>query len=74
MWTRIKTYVERVTDFVASGNFASLRENVKYYKSKNYALLVKTQDFANGFTKDLTYTDSHGYNFLSNSKQFFKNL
>ena len=32
-----------VTDFVASGSFASLRENVKYYKEPNYALLVKAQ-------------------------------
>ena len=62
--------MERVTDFVASGSFATLRENVKYYKEKNYALLVKTQDFANSFTKNLTYTDQHGYEFLSNSNLF----
>ncbi len=60
----------QVTDFVASGSFASLRENVKYYKTENYALLVKTQDFANNFTKDLTFTDEHGYKFLSNSNIF----
>ena len=69
-WVRINNYVERVTDFVASGSFATLRENVKYYKEKNYALLVKTQDFANSFTKNLTYTDQHGYEFLSNSNLF----
>ena len=60
----IGDYVETVTDFVASGSFASLRENVTYYKSPNYAILVKTQDFQNGFTDDLTYTDQHGYEFL----------
>lgn len=70
VWTRIQSYVERVTDFVASGSFATLRENVKYYKAENYALLVKTQDFSNNFTKDLTYTDKHGYEFLSNSNIF----
>ena len=69
-WVRINNYVERVTDFVASGSFATLRENVKYYKENNYALLVKTQDFANSFTKNLTYTDQHGYEFLSNSNLF----
>ena len=47
-----------------------MRENVKYYKTENYALLVKTQDFSNNFTDDLTYTDEHGYNFLSNSNIF----
>ena len=63
-------YVLQVTDFVASGSFATLRENVKYYKTENYALLVKTQDFANNFSNDLTYTDKHGYEFLKNSNIF----
>ena len=69
-WTRVQDYVFQVTDFVASGSFATLRENVRYYKEENYALLVKTQDFANNFTKDLTYTDRKGYEFLSNSNIF----
>ena len=69
-WCRVNNYVQQVTDFVASGSFASLRENVTYYKTENYALLVKTQDFSNNFTDDLTYTDEHGYNFLSNSNIF----
>ena len=47
-----------------------MRENVKYYKEKNYAILVKTQDFQNNFSEGLTYTDEHGYNFLSNSNLF----
>ncbi len=32
--------------------------------------MVKTADFSNGFTKNLTYTDQHGYEFLSNSNLF----
>ena len=66
-WCRVNSYVSLVTDFVASGSFASLRENVKYYKEPNYALLVKAQDFQHNFTRDLTYTDEHGYNFLAAS-------
>ena len=66
----IGDYVETVTDFVASGSFASLRENVTYYKTPNYAILVKTQDFQNGFTDDLTYTDQHGYEFLQKSNLY----
>ena len=69
-WVRIGNYVQKVTDYVASGSFKSLRENVKYYKTDNYALLVKTQDFQNNFTKDLTYTDQHGYHFLENSNLY----
>ena len=66
-WVRIDDYVEKVTDFVASGSFASLRENVKYYRTPNYALLVRTLDLSNNFQKELVYTDRHGYEFLSNS-------
>ena len=67
-WIRIKEYVKKVTDFVASGSFASLRENVTYYKTENYALMVKTQDFQNNFTSDLTYTEEHGYSNLENKQ------
>ena len=70
VWCRIGDYVKLVTDFVASGSFASLRENVTYYKEENYALLVKTKDFQSNFEKDLTFTDEKGYNFLSNSNLF----
>ena len=60
-------YVDLVTDFVASGSFASLRENVKYYNSPEYAILVRTKDFQNNFQKELVYTDKHGYEFLEKS-------
>lgn len=66
----IGDYVEAVTDFVASGSFASLRENVKYYNEPNYAILVRTKDFQNNFKQDLVYTDQHGYDFLAKSNLF----
>ena len=69
-WCSVKAYTKKVTDYVASGSFASLKENVRYYKRPNYALLVKTKDFANNFTEDLTYTDKQGYNFLENSRLY----
>lgn len=61
------TYIDFATDYVANGSFASLKQNVAYYKEENYAILVKTQDFSNSFTEDLTYTDKHGYDFLKKS-------
>ena len=66
-WCRLNEVATSVTDFVASGSFASLRENVKYYSTKEYALLVRTKDLSCNFSKDLVYTDKHGYDFLSNS-------
>ena len=68
-WCRLGTLSE-TTDYIANGSFADTRANVKFYKEKNYALLVKTQDFNNNFTDDLTYTDETGYNFLSKSHLF----
>lgn len=69
-WTRLGYYVDYVTDYVANGSFASLKANVNILKDENYALMVKTQDFANGFTKSLTYTDKHGYDYLAKSALF----
>ena len=69
-WVRLGDYVEKVTDQVASGSFAALRENVVSKKTPDYAIMVKTADFSNGFTKNLTYTDKHGYEFLENSNLY----
>ena len=68
-WCRLGVLSE-TTDYIANGSFADTKANVKFYKDKNYALLVKTQDFNNNFTEDLTYTDEMGYNFLSKSHLF----
>ena len=69
-WRKLEDFINDATDFVASGSFASLRENVKYYDEPEYAILVRTKDFQNGFTKGLVYTDRHGYEFLANSNLF----
>ncbi len=69
-WVRLGEYTSKITDFVASGSFASLRENVKYYSNVEYAILVRTKDFQSKFQTDLVYTDKHGYEFLSNSNLF----
>lgn len=50
-WSRLETITSVITDYVANGSFASLKENVKTYKEKNYALFVRTVDFANNFQK-----------------------
>ena len=69
-WLRLGNYAFKITDYVASGSFASLKENVLITNEPNYAIMVKTADFANDFSKNLTYTDEHGYTFLSNSNLF----
>ena len=69
-WCRLGDYAMKVTDYVASGSFASLKENVLITNEENYAIMVKTADFSNGFSKNLTYTDERGYRFLENSNLF----
>lgn len=69
-YVKLADCCEKITDYVASGSFASLKANVLITNQPNYAIMVKTADFSNGFTKGLTYTDKHGYGFLSNSNLF----
>lgn len=57
-----------VTDYVASGSFASIRENVKYLSHKDYAILVRVADFSNNFDKSkFVYVDKHAYDYLAKS-------
>ena len=69
-WCRLGEYCQKVTDQVASGSFAALRENVPSLKTPDYAIMVKTADFSHNFTQDLTYTTKAGYDFLENSNLF----
>lgn len=61
--------VNYITDFQANGSFATIKKNVTYFDSPNYALLVRLTDLRHKLTDDSSYkyTDEHGYNFLSKS-------
>lgn len=60
-----------ITDYVASGSFASLAENVKYLDEPDYAMLVRTADVSNkGYNPKPVYINQHAYKFLSNSNLF----
>ena len=69
-WVRFEDAIIYATDYVANGSFASLKANVRTYKEINYAILIKTQDFANNFTRDLTYVDEESYRFLKKSSLY----
>ena len=56
-----------VTDFVANGSFASLRENVSYKNSPDYAVLVRLTDFTKKWSKDFVYVSKTSYDFLKKS-------
>ncbi len=60
-----------ITDYVANGSFATLRENVHYLDKAGYAILVRLADFTNNFDSSrFVYIDEHAYNFLSKSKLY----
>ena len=69
-WSRLEPIASLITDYVANGSFASLKANVRTYKEKNYALFVRTVDFASDFKGDLSYIDKESYDFLEKSKLF----
>jgi type I restriction enzyme S subunit len=56
-----------VTDFVANGSFASLRENVTYINTPDYAVLVRLTDFTKKWSKDFVYVSKSSYEFLKKS-------
>ncbi len=60
-----------ITDFVASGSFESLRENVPYLDTPDYAMLVRTADLSGTAKSDKrVYISEHSYIFLKNSNLF----
>ena len=54
-----------VTDYVANGSFASLKENVTLYQEPNYAYFIRNTDLKAGSFG--VYVDKHSYEFLSKS-------
>jgi type I restriction enzyme S subunit len=58
-----------ITDYVASGSFQSLRENV-CPSDDGYAYYVRQVDLANGFKNETKFVDKASYDFLSKSNLF----
>lgn len=54
-----------ITDYVANGSFASLKENVTLYQEPNYAYFVRNTDLKSGSFG--VFVDKHSYEFLSKS-------
>lgn len=67
---KLNSIAETITDFVASGSFASLNENVKYLDSEDYAMLVRTVDLSGSTDRNKVFIDKKAYDYLSNSNLF----
>lgn len=59
-----------VTDFVANGSFASLKENVKYKSESDYAILIRLTDNTKNWNGNYVYVSKESYDYLSKSKVF----
>jgi len=64
----IKEETELVTDYVANGSFASLKENVTYSSIPDYAVIIRLTDFNNQFKGPFVYVSKSAYEFLKKSK------
>ncbi len=67
---KLDSIAELITDYVASGSFASLNENVQYLDEPDYAMLVRTVDLSGLQNKKHVYINQHAYEFLRNSNLF----
>ena len=59
--------IAEVTDYVANGSFASLKENVQYLSGDGYAILVRLVDHNSGWTGEHVFVDEKAYRFLAKS-------
>lgn len=67
---KLEELTNTITDYVANGSFASLRENAKYVdKANGYARVIRLTDENNNYSEeDAIYVSKLSYNFLSKSK------
>lgn len=56
-----------VTDYVANGSFATLKEHVNYLDSPDHAILVRFTDYTKGWNGNYKYVTKEAYEFLDKS-------
>lgn len=61
---RLGDILEVITDYTANGSFGALKENVRYFSSENFAVLVRTTDLDKVKFIPERFTNKVGYNFL----------
>ena len=67
----LSEFTDEVTDYVAAGSFAALRENVNVFSEPNYAIYVRLTDLRKGLGHlEQKYVDKESYEFLSKSNLY----
>ncbi|MGU8928343.1 restriction endonuclease subunit S [Clostridium perfringens] len=67
---KVSEYTHTVTDYVANGSFASLKNNVQYYEEPNYAVLLRLTDYNNNYNGNFIFIDKKAYEFLNKTKLY----
>jgi type I restriction enzyme S subunit len=63
--------IDVLTDYTANGSFASLKDNVQYKNTEDYAVLVRLTDLRkNLVSEDMVYVPENSYKFLKKSSLF----
>ena len=57
-----------ITDYVANGSFASLKENVSILDTEDYAYFIRNTDLKSRIFEK--YVDKHSYDFLKKSSLY----
>ena len=66
-WTKLGE-IMYVSDYVSAGSFASIKENVKYLSSPDYAVLLRFADFSSNFdSSKFIYVNKRAYDYLCKS-------
>jgi type I restriction enzyme S subunit len=60
--------IVEVTDYVANGSFASLKENVSTSEKIEYAIIIRLVDYNRNFKGLFSYVNEKGYKYLKKSK------
>ena len=66
---KVDDYTEIITDYVANGSFASLKENVEYVDYSDY-VLIRLADYNSNFNGEFRYITKNSYDFLSKTKLY----
>jgi type I restriction enzyme, S subunit len=68
--TRLISDICLVTDYVANGSFAALRENVSYLDGDGFAIVVRLTDSTKNWNGNYKYVSESAYHFLKKSALF----
>jgi type I restriction enzyme S subunit len=72
---KLSEFTDEVTDYVAAGSFASLKDNVNVFSEPNHAIYVRLTDLRKGLGHlEQKYVDEGSYNFLSKSNLFGREI